>query len=225
MLVNDDVIHASHVLSSEPIAEANHRIANSLAAVAGLVQHELARFGRSDGTVSVAEALDILAEVKARILAVARLHGAMSQQPADPSIDAGLYIQQIAGEVVTSLARPSSVTLRFAGEIGCPIDPARALHLGMIVIELTTNAIKYAHPTGVHGEIVVACRRVPAGLAVEVADDGVGLPEGFILETDGHTGLRLVRSLARQVGADVSFRNEALGLRCVIEVPLTRVTG
>jgi two-component sensor histidine kinase len=203
----------------ERIAEANHRIANSLAAVAGLVQHDLSRLGRDDSAISSADARDTLVEVKARIDAVARLHRAMSRETGDDqTVDASLYLEQVAREHVASLARASSVALRFAGEIGCPIAPTQALDLALIVIELLTNALKYAHPAGVDGEIAVACRRVPGGLAVEVADDGVGLPVDFDAGSDGNTGLKLVRSLARQIDAKLSFHNGALGLRCVVEV-------
>lgn len=221
MLDQGNVASASPVQPSDRIAEANHRIANSLAVIAGLVQRDLSRLSRHGRAVSVAAARDTLAETKARIEAVARLHRALSHAPGGEAIDAGLYVQQIADELVGSLARSSSVALRFAGEIGCYITPGHALHLGMILTELLTNAVKYAHPTGIDGEILVTCRRLPDGLQVEVVDDGIGFPEDFDPDCDGHTGLNLVRSLATHMGAKLLFHNGALGLRCVVELPTT----
>jgi two-component sensor histidine kinase len=42
----------------------------------------------------------------------------------------------------------------------------------------------------------------------------VGLPEGFDPAVDGGLGLRLVRSLATRLGADLVFEQSELGL-CV----------
>jgi two-component sensor histidine kinase len=221
MQTHRDVMTAITVGPSERIAEANHRIANSLAAISGLVQRDLSRLARGGTSITAAEVRDTLVEAKARIDAVARLHRSLSREPDDDrTIDAGLYVQQVAQELVGSLTRSSSMTLRFAGEIGCPIAPARALYVGLIVIELLTNSVKYAHPTGVDGEIVVACRRVPNGIAIEVADDGIGLPEDFDVEGGDHHGISLVQSLARQIDAELSIFNEALGLRCVLKLSM-----
>jgi two-component sensor histidine kinase len=94
------------------------------------------------------------------------------------------------------------------------------LSIGFIVVELVTNAVKYAHPTGVAGEIKVACAQDPDGtITVAVSDDGVGLPEGMDPMKADSLGLRIVRSLAAQLGARVSFAHDALGLSCVLQIP------
>jgi hypothetical protein len=51
--------------------------------------------------------------------------------------------------------------------------------VGLIIGELVTNALKYAHPSGVRRLIVVGCDTVGETIVVEVADDGVGLPDKF----------------------------------------------
>ena len=79
------------------------------------------------------------------------------------------------------------------------------LPLTQIVAEALTNAIKYAHPAGQTGTIIVRCRRDAAGLRVEVADDGVGLPRGFDPKADSGYGTRLLTGLARHLGATLSF--------------------
>jgi two-component sensor histidine kinase len=83
-----------------------------------------------------------------------------------------------------------------------------------------TNAIKYAHPAGVAGQIRLACRRRSNGhLTIEISDDGVGLPEGLDPMQQGHLGFRLVRSLAKQLGAAIEFRSDSLGLFFLLDVP------
>jgi two-component sensor histidine kinase len=54
---------------------------------------------------------------------------------------------------------------------------------------------------------------------VTIRDDGVGLPEGFDPSTSGGLGLRLIRSLATQIGATAKFENVPLGMRFTLTVP------
>ena len=73
------------------------------------------------------------------------------------------------------------------------MPPERTLSLGFIVVELVTNAVKYAHPTGVAGEIRCDVSSAPDGrITVEVSDDVVGLPEGMDPMKASSLGLRVV---------------------------------
>ena len=52
-----------------------------------------------------------------------------------------------------------------------------------------------------------------------MADDGVGLPEGFDPRTDGGLGLRVIRSLADQLHATLDFDASPLGLTVTVTAP------
>jgi two-component sensor histidine kinase len=201
------------------VSEANHRIANSLAAVAALVQQQIGGLREDQPPVEARQVRQLLAEVRARVDAVARLHRALSDLSAEEPIDVGTYLQQIAAELVSTLAIPDSVVLHFACELGCRVAPERALYLGLIVVELVTNSLKYAHPAGVRGKIEMQCWRTHNALVIEVADDGVGFPDGFDPATS-RNGLRIVRSLSKQIGAQVSFDSSDLGLITTIHAPI-----
>jgi two-component sensor histidine kinase len=56
-------------------------------------------------------------------------------------------------------------------------------------------------------------------LILTVFDDGVGLPEGFDPAVDGGLGMRVVRSLAEQMGASLDFASNPLGLAVTVSVP------
>lgn len=209
---------ADRPLIRDLVAEANHRIANSLSAVAALVQQRISGLSEDQRPMQPSEVRQMLAEVRARVDAVARLHRALSDLSAGDPIDVGKYLQQIASELVATLSAPGTVTLHFACELGCRISASRALYLGLAVVELVTNAIKYAHPTGVAGTIEINCWRTPDAVIVEIEDDGVGLPDGFDPEA-ATSGLRIVQSLCHQIGGKVGFRNTDLGLACTIQAP------
>jgi two-component sensor histidine kinase len=210
-----DSTERSHV--RDLVAEANHRIANSLGLLSGLVKRQVSELD-ARRHYSHSHVRQILDDMRSRVETVARFHRMLSAPAGEGPVEVGGYVHQLASSLVSSLSSPEAVTLHFMCELGCRLDRARALHLGLIVCELVTNSIKYAHPTGVHGHIQIWCRRTPQGLMIEISDDGVGLPEGFDIDRDGGTGLELMRSLARQIGATLAFEDGGLGFRCAIHV-------
>ncbi len=218
MFLHEFTDSATRPLARDLVAEANHRIANSLGLISGLVKRQVSELD-ARRHYSHSQVRRILDDVRGRVDTVARFHRMLSGPAGEGPVEVGSYVHQLASYLVCSLSSPEAVTLLFMCELGCRLERARALHLGLIVCELVTNSIKYAHPTGVHGQIQIRCRREPQGIAIEVSDDGVGLPEGFDIERDGGTGLRLMRSLAQQIGATLAFEDGGLGVRCAVRIP------
>ena len=124
-------------------------------------------------------------------------------------------------EALASSARRTGRVDRFLTRIDAgPVFSHCASSLTLIVSEAVTNAIKHAHPTGVPGKFGVACRRDAANaLLVEVADDGVGLPEGFDPTSGGGFGFRVMRAQSEQLGATLTFESTSLGLCMQLRVP------
>ena len=96
-------------------------------------------------------------------------------------------------------------------EPSCQIPSAHAFAVAAIAVEVLANSLEHAHPAGVIGDLSVSCCRVSGGLLLEVADDGVGLPEAFDAAKDGGIGLEWVRRLAERIGARAEFVSEPLG--------------
>lgn len=203
-----------------PAAESNHRIANNLSMVAGLVRLQASSIGSQSRSFDSEEVRTILAEFGGRVDAVARLHRRLAANPTEEAIELGEYLRDISTAVVAALSCSGDVRLEFTCDRSCVLSPERALSIGLIVVELVTNAVKYAHPTSVPGEIDVVCAQGSDGtITVEVSDDGVGLPEGLDPMRADTLGLRLVRSLAAQLGARIRFAHDPLGLSCVLQMP------
>jgi len=56
-------------------------------------------------------------------------------------------------------------------------------------------------------------------VAIEVCDDGVGLPDDIDPLQSQSFGFRTIRLLTKQLGASISFENHGLGLSCVVHIP------
>jgi len=80
-----------------------------------------------------------------------------------------------------------------------PLD--KAVALGVVVNELVTNAAKHAYPPPAEGTIKVQLHRGDGAYTLQVADGGPGLPSE---PSRTGLGMRLVRSLAQQLGATLT---------------------
>ncbi|WP_162916835.1 sensor histidine kinase [Dongia deserti] len=205
-------------------AGAHHRVANSLALLASIVRMQASAFGKRPDMVSCDEVRTVLEELGNRVHTIARLHGRLAAGPPDGAVALGDYLRDVAAAVVSALSAAGQVRLRFACEKDCLVAPERALPLGLIVAELVTNAVKYAHPAGVAGEISVACGVADdQTVTIEVSDDGIGLPEGFDPMKNGNLGLQLVRCLASELAARISFAHDPLGTSFELKMPTETV--
>jgi two-component sensor histidine kinase len=203
------------------IAEANHRIANNLSAVIGLVRMEAAAIGAKE-TMTGSDVRILLEEIASRIDAVGVLHKMLAQQPLQEAVDIGDYLRRVCAPLTSSLFGGAQLGLveNFAAD--CLVSREKVVSLALIVNELVTNASKYAHPAGVPGKVSVTCQKDAKGnLVLDVADDGVGLPEDFDPQTDGNVGLRLVRILCSQMDAELVFDSSSLGLSVRMVLPLS----
>ena len=74
-----------------------------------------------------------------------------------------------------------------------------AIPLGFIANELITNAVKYGT-----GRITVSLEPNPEkGYALSVSNDGPGLPDGFDPADRKGLGMRIIRSLVKQIGGEL----------------------
>jgi len=200
--------------------EADHRIANNLALIVGLVRLRARSVVQKSGMVDRDEVRLLLEDVASRVDTVARLHRMLSRPSRQVTVNIGDYLREICESMSGSLAGADNVILSADVETSCVLPPDQVLSLGLLVSELIANAIKYAHPSGVAGLIHLGCRSAAGGnLVIDITDDGVGLPENFDPSIDGCLGFRLVRSLSEQLRGVLSVESDALGTRVRLEMP------
>lgn len=103
------------------------------------------------------------------------------------------------------------------------LDTERAVHLGLVLNELVTNALKYAFPDNAAGSVRVRFLRRGDEFVLSVRDDGVGLPEedtALERERARGTGLgtRLLQGLAAQLRGAMSRGRGANGVGTEVEL-------
>lgn len=139
------------------------------------------------------------------------------------SLSHGLYPHLPGPNALGPAFERLAASLRSAYGVDCrahwdptlvPRGAAEAAQLYWIVHEALTNALRHARAAAV----VVDARRVGAGARLEIRDDGRGLP-AQAGDAPG-IGLRIMRSRARSIGAELRVEADPSGgTRVICEIP------
>jgi two-component sensor histidine kinase len=172
------------------IREIHHRVKNNLQTVAALLRLQARR-------TSAPQAQAALEEAVRRVGSIAIVHETLSHTPEEivDFDDIAQRVAAMAGEVAAPEAR---VTPNVRGRFGS-LPAAIATPLALVLTELLQNALQHGlaqwpGPSS-EGFVQVAAEREPGKLRVTVADNGVGLPAHFSLDSATSLGLHIVRAL------------------------------
>jgi two-component sensor histidine kinase len=193
------------------LREINHRVKNSL----GLVSSMLTMQSRATDNHDVKATLD---EAASRVVAIARAHERLYQTSEFERLEIGTYLKDVCQGL--SMECPIEAIV----PSGIRISTDRAISLALIMVELVTNAAKYAYPGG-KGQIRVRVARTGDNLVLSVKDEGAGLPEGFDLQKAKGLGMKIVLTLATQLSAEVEARRHASGAEFVVRAPMEQSGG
>jgi PAS domain S-box-containing protein len=183
------------------LREIHHRVKNNLQIISSLVSLQ-------GDTVADESARLVLADVRDRVHSMALVHERLYAADSLAALDFAEYASSLMDYLLRSHGNIANVKLTLAVQpIALPVGAA--VHCGLMLNELVSNALKHGFPAGRHGEITVGLERekVSGTLCLYVRDTGVGLPAGFDWRGAKSLGLRLVQMLARQLGGTVDVKS------------------
>jgi two-component sensor histidine kinase len=193
------------------LKEVNHRVKNSLQVVSSMLHLQAAAVG--DPALS-----DHLQEASTRISAVGRAYERLAYNADYENIGLVSYMREVIEDLETAVA-PCKVQFEAPEEIQFAAD--RAILVALIINELVLNAGKYAYPDCPGGPISVRVVRMEkACVSVSIRDEGVGLPAGFDPTASKRLGSRLIKALAKQLGAELTRPVSPVGTHFTLLVPL-----
>ena len=215
-----EAIAAPEQAAKDLVAEANHRIANSLTLLVSMVRMQASAASRRAEPLTSADVRLMLEGVAARISTIGQLHRLLSHVPHDGCTSLQPHLRDVSDAMVAALSSPEqSVSVEHTGS-DCLVLTRQVQPLILIICEIFINAMKYAHPTGVPLVMRIDCAPAADGrLVLTISDDGVGLPEGFDPASHGGLGFRVIRSLANEIGATLEVTSNGLGLAFRLSVP------
>jgi two-component sensor histidine kinase len=99
----------------------------------------------------------------------------------------------------------------------------QAIPCGLILNELLSNCLKHAFRDRPGGRILLTLSVQDTVCRLRVADDGAGMPAELDVRSAKSLGVRLVRTLARQLDGTIEYRPTGPGTEALFTFPL--VTG
>ena len=195
--------------------EISHRIKNNLQVIVGLIAYE--------AKWTAAPCVQGYKTMQARIGAIAQLYDLISHTSRGQTVAVDAYLREIARTMSASLlGNGLGIKIEVEAE-PLEIDPNRAVPFGLLVNELTTNAIKHAFPNG-NGNIRLCVEQIGDQIELVVSDDGVGMKNKDLLKSPEKRGSDYVAIFVRQLGgAIVPSQQEAIGTTVRVRLPLLLV--
>jgi two-component sensor histidine kinase len=181
------------------LLELQHRVKNNLQMITALIRIE----ARGVTDLTTGEGFDRLA---GRVEALGLLYRALGDTPGEGVVDLGIYLSEIASAVMRAHAL-EGIHLDLQVDTWL-VSLNVAMPAGLVVNELLTNTLKHAFRGRDGGRIVLHSVTDDAGgCRVLVADDGVGLPEGYTWPRPGKLSALIVRSLLQNAQARMEVRS------------------
>jgi two-component sensor histidine kinase len=195
------------------LREVHHRVKNNMQVVQSLLK-------MGSRTITSGNGREVLAAAVQRIEVMVAAHERLYQSPELASLTLPSFLRGIVeGAIAAYTDQADRLQLQMeADEIPISID--NAILLGLLVNELISNCLKHGFSGDRRGKIFISARIIPGTVRIVVQDNGKGLPGNFDASRNESMGLKLVESLARQLGGQVEFiSNDG----CRVQADLTRL--
>jgi PAS domain S-box-containing protein len=178
------------------LREVYHRVKNNLQVVDGLLLLQSRRLADKDAVAAI-EGL------RQRVYAIGLVHHQLMGSGDLKTFDVGAFLRDLVDHL--QQGAPDAVALRVdAAPLSVDLD--FAIPLGLLVTELTTNALKHAFPNG-EGEVQVTLEAdASAEVVLRVIDNGVGFPDPGPAPA-ASLGLTIVKGLVRQLRGRIQSTN------------------
>ena len=189
----DDLLRQKDVL----LEEIQHRIANSLQIIAGIILMKANRVGSE-------EARSLLQDTHDRVISIASVQQHLNASGIVGPIEIVPYLRRLIEALSLSMignARP--VTMKVVGE-GGTLSSRQAESIGLIVTELVMNSLKHAFPgADIQGQIVIKYEIDGTNWKLSVSDNGIGTGDGVFAQPKTGLGTGIVKALAQGLNAGV----------------------
>jgi len=182
------------------IRELHHRVKNNLQTISSLLS--LQSFRSKDPGTKLA-----LKENQSRIEAMALIHQKLYINDNLRGVDMEEYLKDLVNSLAESYGFDTQIIKTEIALTHEKMDVDMAIPLGLIINELVVNAFKYAFDQVSDPEVIVSLKDAGGhGLELMVRDNGKGMPEAA--KSGNSFGLKMVQTLARQLNATFTVKNE-----------------
>ncbi len=174
------------------LKEIHHRVKNNLQIISSLLSMQTRALHDE-------HAIGAMKESQSRVKTMALIHEKLYQYDNLSRINMKEYMNQLSDFLAHTYRTDKQIQVVIESD-DVSLDIDTAVPLGLIANELLSNAWKYAFQDMEQGEIRIILKRQGENTyRLEISDTGAGISEEVDLEKSKSLGLKLVRSLTRQI--------------------------
>lgn len=182
------------------IRELHHRVKNNMQTISSILS--LQSYGVQDEKAKAA-----LQESKSRVEAMSIIHQKLYLDDDIRDINVEEYLHTMINTLAQSYGYNASAVTKTVDPSLKNLDVDLAIPLGLIINELVINAFKHAFVTVPDPNLHVSLIQRQDQIQLVVKDNGSGVDETKLTGTVSF-GMKLIRTLAKQLNATFSQRNE-----------------
>lgn len=180
--------------------ELQHRVANNMSFVASLL-----RLQRKQVEASPESAVAVFDQAQVRLETMARIHRRL-YDPQIADLPLTVYFDGLVNDILEAAGAKNIVCV--VEVTPAKFELARLVTISLLINELVTNAVKHGFAGREGGTISVRLAREVQNCVLAVHDNGKGMT-GEPAASGGSLGLTIIRSLAAQLGGQVSWSTSA----------------
>jgi PAS domain S-box-containing protein len=191
------------------LREIQHRTKNTFNMITSLI-HLRSSVVRSEETKIILDDLTL------RVKSISDLYSLLYETQSFYEVELKTYCNKV---IDSMLNLSKNITLnRSLQEI--IVSSTNAATVGMIIVELLSNTIKYAFQDSQKGVINIELKEINSQIVLTIEDNGIGLQKDFDINKIKSVGLHLVSLMVSQLEGNIKFISEN-GTKIVVEFPLS----
>ncbi|ABE51795.1 histidine kinase dimerization/phosphoacceptor domain -containing protein [Methanococcoides burtonii] len=178
--------------------EIHHRIKNNLQVVSGMLYLESLNFRYQ-------EVIDAFRDSENRVRSIALIHEKLYQSKDLVSLDLADYIKDLTDHLFHSyrIDEKNIELILNVEDVFLGMDTA--VPLGIIINELTSNALQHAFGNGIGGEIEIDFFKRDEIFELTISNTGKHFPEDIDFKNTESLGLQLVTNLVSQIEGEIGL--------------------
>ena len=194
------------------LKELNHRVKNNLQMVSSL-------FNIQSYKTKNKETRNALKAARNRIVSIAILHQKLYKDNLFLEIGLKKYLEELVDYLVQSVSLDNNV------HVSCVVEDIKmriedTVHIGLIVNEVVTNALKYGvNKVSGGNHLDIRVEQVGGYLQIGIKDSGAGFPNEFSIEKSESFGLDLVYNIVLQHEGKIELINDS-GAKVLVKIKM-----
>lgn len=192
------------------LKEIHHRVKNNMQVISSLLS--LQSMSIDDDEIKAK-----YNESQNRISSMSLIHEKLYHTNNLNEIDFADYLKDLVPYIINSYPLSTVLEVKYdVMSLHLPLE--QAIPTGLIINELISNSMKYAFKEKEEGTILVKCLENDGYAELYVSDNGVGIGDDKLNNKHLKSlGLKLIRSLTKQLGGEVVLQRGESGTECILK--------